>query len=211
VSYPIGENYYQAYADAAAQQYGVPVPLFEWQIGQESSWNPYAQANGSSAYGIAQFTSGTANMFNINPANPYQSITAAAQYDSQLANANGGNWLDALTSYGTLNPSNWAGGTGSQGYQTALSGAQAALASVGQNLGVGAVLNPLGAAANIAGATVAGATGASDPVKAFEQWLSSSVPSIAIVVIGIILLIGAMLMFAKSMGLELPAAIPVPV
>jgi hypothetical protein len=89
----------QAYAAQVAQQNGVPTNLFLWQIGQESSWNPNAQ-NGN-ATGIAQFMPTTAAQFGIDPTNPYQSLSAAAQYDAQLYNQTG-SWQGALTKYGTL-------------------------------------------------------------------------------------------------------------
>lgn len=90
---------YQATAAAAAQANGVPVPLFLWQIGQESSWNPNAM-NGNAA-GIAQFMPSTAKSFGINPLDPTSSLNAAAQYDAQLYKQTG-SWQGALTSYGTL-------------------------------------------------------------------------------------------------------------
>lgn len=89
----------QSYADSQAAVYGVPTDLFRWQIGQESSWNPNAQ-NGN-ATGIGQFMPDTARRFGIDPSNPYQSLTAAAQLDSQLY-AQTGSWQGAMTKYGTL-------------------------------------------------------------------------------------------------------------
>lgn len=90
----------QSYASDAATNAGIDPNVFLWQIGQESSWNPNAQ-NGN-AVGLGQFMPGTANMFGINPRDPYQSLDAAAQYDSQLLNKCGGDYTCALTKYGTL-------------------------------------------------------------------------------------------------------------
>lgn len=90
----------QSYASGAATNAGIDPNVFLWQIGQESSWNPNAQ-NGN-AVGLGQFMPRTANMFGINPRDPYQSLDAAAQYDSQLLNKCGGNYTCALTKYGTL-------------------------------------------------------------------------------------------------------------
>lgn len=89
----------QAAAAAAATANGVPVPLFLWQIGQESSWNPNA-VNGN-AVGLGQFMPATAQQFGINPLDPTSSLNAAAQYDAQLFQQTG-SWQGALTSYGTL-------------------------------------------------------------------------------------------------------------
>lgn len=92
----------QAYAAQAAQREGVPVNMFLWQIGKESSWNPNATNPNSTASGIAQFTKGTASDFNLNPFDPYASLDAAAKYDAQLYQKNG-SWGAALEKYGTLN------------------------------------------------------------------------------------------------------------
>lgn len=92
---------YQDFAVAAANKYGVPVDMFLWQIGKESSWNPNARNPNSTATGIAQFTKGTAKDFNLNPLDPYASLDAAAKYDAQLFKKHG-SWEGALTAYGTL-------------------------------------------------------------------------------------------------------------
>lgn len=219
MAYPIGQSYYQSYADAAAQQYGIPTALFDWQLGQESGWNPNAQNPGSSAQGIAQFTSGTAQQFGIDPGNPYQSIDAAAQYDAQLYNKSG-NWLDALTSYGTLAPSNWAGGASDPGYQAAVAGASNALGGSGGSFGdqINAFLNWMNEGApngqSSTGAVNQTSTPQGSSVAAqVMAWAENGIPSAIIIVIGVVLLIGAVLMFAKSQGYELPPVHlpPVPV
>lgn len=92
---------YQDEAIAAAQRYGVPQNMFLWQIGTESSWNPYARNPNSSAKGIAQFIDGTAKMFNIDPFDPVASLDAAAKYDAMLFKQTG-SWQTALERYGTL-------------------------------------------------------------------------------------------------------------
>lgn len=94
---------YKAYAAAAAKREGVPVDMFLWQIGKESSWNPNAKnpIEGNTSGGIAGFIDGTAKQFGIDKWNPYQSIDAAAKYDAQLYKQKG-SWEAALTSYGTL-------------------------------------------------------------------------------------------------------------
>lgn len=94
----------QAYAAQAAQREGVPVNMFLWQIGKESSWNPNARnpLPGSTATGLGQFTAATAKDFNLNPLDPYASLDAAAKYDAQLYKKTG-SWGAALEKYGTLN------------------------------------------------------------------------------------------------------------
>lgn len=92
---------YQDAAVAAANKYGVPVNMFLWQIGKESSWNPNAKNPNSSATGIAQFTKATAQDFGIDPLDPYASLDAAAKYNAQLYKREG-SWQGALESYGTL-------------------------------------------------------------------------------------------------------------
>ncbi len=92
---------YQDFAVSAANKYGVPVDMFLWQIGKESSWNPNARNPKSSATGIAQFTKDTAETFKIDPLDPYASLDAAAKYDAQLYQK-WGSWEGALSHYGTL-------------------------------------------------------------------------------------------------------------
>lgn len=97
-----GSTAYDALINQAAQQYGVPPALLQWQIGQESSFNPMAQ-NGNAA-GLAQLMPGTAQALGVtNPYDPTQAIPAAAAYDSQLFQQTG-SWTGALQRYGTLGP-----------------------------------------------------------------------------------------------------------
>ena len=185
----------QAYAVQAAQNYGVPTNLFLWQIGQESGWNATATNPNSSATGIAQFTSGTAQAFGINPLDPYQSLDAAAQYDAQLAAANGGNWIQALTSYGTLAPSNWAGGTSSQGYQQALAGAQSAL-----GLGNAATSTP---GASPGGGTAGGSSGTGGLFGPLIAWLNSIGSSVLWVGLGVVILLAGLAIFVIQQNPQL--------
>lgn len=89
----------QAFATSQANLYNVPPQILQWQLGQESGWR--SDARNGNAVGIGQFMPGTAKQFGIDPTDPYQSITAAAKYDSQLY-AQTGDWTSALTKYGTL-------------------------------------------------------------------------------------------------------------
>jgi hypothetical protein len=101
----------QNLATNAANEFNVPVSLFLAQIGAESDWNPNAVGgepanNGEYAQGIAQFLPSTGSQFGLNTTaqldNPALALPAAAEYDSQLYQQAGGNWVSALQSYGTL-------------------------------------------------------------------------------------------------------------
>lgn len=94
---------YRDEAIAAANRYGVPVDMFLWQIGQESSWDPNARnpLPGSTSGGLAGFIKPTADAFGIDRFNPTQALDAAAKYDAQLYKQEG-TWQGALTKYGTL-------------------------------------------------------------------------------------------------------------
>jgi hypothetical protein len=157
----------QAYAAQVAQQWGIPTSIFDWQINQESSWNPNAQ-NGN-ATGIAQFMPGTAAQFGIDPSNPYQSLSAAAQYDAQLYQQTG-SWTQALTQYGTL-------------------------ANAGPSLmaSFNNVLSGLG----IAGSSSTGSTGATQTAGQVAE-SDSFVTKISMIVLGIVLIGGAIVVYGKS-------------
>ncbi len=90
---------YAPVAAAAAAQYNVPTSLFQWQMGQESSWNPNA-SNGN-AQGIAQFIPSTAAAFHVDVNDPVSSIYGAAAYDAQLYSQYG-DWSSVLSHYGTV-------------------------------------------------------------------------------------------------------------
>lgn len=145
--YP-GEAPYLGTINSASAQYGVPQSILAWVINQESSFNPTAQSYGSNAYGIAQIEPATAAQYGVNPANPTASINFAAQYLSSLYQKTG-SWLGAVTSYGTLAPSNWAGGTSSLGYQNALAGFNNAASGI-VNTNASGLVGTAGAAANAA-------------------------------------------------------------
>ena len=85
----------------ASTQYNVPQAFLDWQIGQESSFDPNAYNPSSGAAGIAQFIPSTAAQFGIDPYDPAQAIPAAAQYDAQLFSQTG-NWTAVAQKYGTL-------------------------------------------------------------------------------------------------------------
>ncbi len=65
-----------------AQKYQIDILAFEWQIWQESKFDPNA-ISPDNAIGIAQFEPDTAASLGIDPTNPQQSLDAAAHLDSE--------------------------------------------------------------------------------------------------------------------------------
>lgn len=63
-----------------AQKYQIDTLAFEWQIWQESKFDPNAVSS-TNAIGIAQFEPETAANLGIDPTNPAQSLDAAARLD----------------------------------------------------------------------------------------------------------------------------------
>ncbi len=98
---PDYRSIYEPYARQFARQYGVPEDLYVWQIGQESSWNPYAANPSSTARGIAQITAGTASDLGVDVWDPIASLEAGARYMAQRYDWAGGSWEGALRGYGT--------------------------------------------------------------------------------------------------------------
>ncbi len=97
---------YASTIQSAASAYGVPAAVLDWQINQESGYNPNAVNPTSGATGIAQFLPSTAanagfGIAPFNPSDPTASINAAAAYDAALYQQTG-SWSGALKSYGTL-------------------------------------------------------------------------------------------------------------
>jgi len=88
---------FAAYASQYAQQYGVPLSLFDAQISAESGWNPNAISS-TGAIGLGQLMPSTAASLGVNPYNPRQNLQGAAQYDAQLYKQTG-NWSSALQAY----------------------------------------------------------------------------------------------------------------
>ncbi|HLV98700.1 MAG TPA: lytic transglycosylase domain-containing protein [Ktedonobacterales bacterium] len=72
-----------AVARADAQKYGVDVLTFEWQIWQESGFDPNIQNSPAGAEGIAQFEPTTAAGMGIDPRNPRQALDASARLDAE--------------------------------------------------------------------------------------------------------------------------------
>lgn len=117
-------------AAAAAQKYGVPVPVFLRQIQQESGFNPNARSS-AGAQGIAQFIPSTAKAYGLsNPYDPLASLDAAARYDASLIHQYG-SVARALSAYNSGRPDaykdpNFAGGQTYNYVRTILGGAPAA-------------------------------------------------------------------------------------
>jgi hypothetical protein len=92
-------SYFDQYSGAAggfANQYGIPQPIFFGLIQQESSWNPFADAPTSSAYGFTQLLKGTASDLGVNRMDPIQNLQGGARY---LASMPGSNWTEKLAHY----------------------------------------------------------------------------------------------------------------
>ena len=161
---------YQSYAVQQANQYGIPPALFLWQIGQESGWNPNARSPTSTATGLGQFVKSTAQQFGINPLDPYQSLQAAAQYDAQLYQQTG-SWQGALTKYGTLAN---APASVMQSFQNVMNG-----------ISTGSTMNPVSGGGQTTGQLVTS---------------DSFITKIAMIVLGIVIIGGALLLYARTTG-----------
>ena len=91
--------YYQNMAQQYAQQYNIPWQVFNSLITSESSYNPTAQNPDSSAYGLGQLTTGTAQQLGVDPTIPEQNLQGAADYFNQALQKTGGNIADAIILY----------------------------------------------------------------------------------------------------------------
>lgn len=88
----------QEYGQQLAQQIGLPWPVFNAWINQESGWNPNAVSN-AGAQGIAQFMPGTASDVGLSdPFDPFASLKAAANLLQGYHNSFG-SWPLALGAY----------------------------------------------------------------------------------------------------------------
>ena len=103
----------------AAKRFGVNPDIFVKQIEAESGFNPLARSP-AGAEGIAQFMPGTAAGLGINPWDPQQALTAAAQYDANNLRQYGGNYAKTLAAYnaggGAVNTAIARGGKNWQNY-----------------------------------------------------------------------------------------------
>ncbi len=198
-------------ANAAAAQYGVPQQLFTDVIGAESGFNPNAYNPSSGATGIAQFLPSTAanagyGVAPFDPTDAGSSLNAAAQYLAGLYQRFG-SWTGALNAYS----GNSAGGApyaGNNGQGAILSDLEA----LGENPGVGGG----GTGAGMPGTSTGTGSGMSTTAAtAVDQpsgqscglspvcWLSAGASFLggyatraALIVVGVIFLLGALYLFA---------------
>lgn len=82
----------------AAQQNGVPWPVFYHAIKGESGWNPNIGPSSAGARGIAQFIPSTAKEYGVDTSDPTSSLFGSAKYLADLYRR-GGSWTNALTGY----------------------------------------------------------------------------------------------------------------
>lgn len=86
-------------ANSYADQYGIPRDIFAGLITQESGWDPNAQAQGSSAYGLTQLTKAAQIDTGVTDiTDPNQQLMGGASYLSKMFDKFG-NWNDALAAY----------------------------------------------------------------------------------------------------------------
>lgn len=182
------QSYYEGLAAQDAVQYGVPQQLFIDQINAESGFNPNPNT-GVPNGGIAQFISTTAAQFGLNdPAsNPEQSLADAAQYDAQLYQKDNYSWQAALQSYGTTANGNApALNTEAAAYDQSNTGGQSINPATGlyytpaNTTAEPTTLGPIAAIAN------------------FFNNLESYVLDGMIIIVGVVLVAGALSMLGKS-------------
>lgn len=86
-------------ADKEARNFNIPPEIFRGLIAAESSWNPKAQAQGSTAYGLTQMVRGTAKQMGVTDITQVdQQLQGGAKYLA-LMKSKFGNWRDALAAY----------------------------------------------------------------------------------------------------------------
>jgi soluble lytic murein transglycosylase-like protein len=90
-------NYHQL-ARLDAQHSGISADLFERQINQESGFNPNA-ISPAGAVGIAQIMPATAASWGVDPHNPVESLSVAADHMSWYISHYGGDYAKALAAY----------------------------------------------------------------------------------------------------------------
>jgi soluble lytic murein transglycosylase-like protein len=88
----------QAYAAAVAQEHGVPVDVFQRQIGKESNWDVNVRSP-AGALGVAQLMPATARGLGVNPLDPLPALNAAARLMGTYIRQYHGSVRDALIAY----------------------------------------------------------------------------------------------------------------
>lgn len=89
---------YHQLAGVDAQHSGISADVFERQINQESGFNPLA-VSPAGAIGIAQIIPATAKSWGVDPYNPVQSLSVAADHMAWYVNHYGGDYAKALVAY----------------------------------------------------------------------------------------------------------------
>lgn len=89
---------YHQLARQDAQHSGISADVFERQIQQESGFNPNAMSP-AGAVGIAQIMPSTAANWGVDPFNPVQSLSAAADHMAWYINHYGGDYAKGLAAY----------------------------------------------------------------------------------------------------------------
>jgi hypothetical protein len=179
-------SYFDQYSGAAggfADQFGIPKPVFFGLIQQESSWNPYAAAGTTSAYGFGQLVNGTARQLGVNQSDPLSQLRGSAQY---LASMPGATWADKLAHY-YQGPGASIGAAGmnyansvltkAKKYMSGGSGTGSDIASLAGTAANGAACaagDPMACLSALGGAPGGDGCGTFDIVCKLEQWVSKS-------------------------------------
>lgn len=202
----MGYSSYAGAIDAAASQYGVPSNLLAAQIGVESGYNPSAFNVSSGATGIAQILPSTAanpgyGLASVNPNDPNASIGFAAAYDSVMY-ALTGSWTGALQRYGSL-PSDGSAGTTAQQQLAAI-----AAGADGNGISAADIASAAGVGTSEIGQLAPGTAGVTSTsncgynpgcyLTALGGWIGQYLTGGAFIVVGLILLLGAIYLFGKQ-------------
>jgi hypothetical protein len=176
-------SYFDQYSGAAggfADQFGIPQPVFFGLIQQESSWNPYARAGTTSAYGFGQLVNGTARQLGVNQNDPLSQLRGSAQY---LASMPGATWSDKLAHYfqgpgATINQSgmNYANGVldKAKKYFGFNSSDVGNAINTGANAAACAAGDPMACASALGGASGGDGCGTFDFVCKLRKWITES-------------------------------------
>jgi hypothetical protein len=195
-----GWNQYGGQAGTIADSYGLDRSVFFGLIDTESSWNPNADAPGSSAYGFTQLLKGTASDLGVNRFDPIENLNGGAKYLSSL-----------IGKYGTVKGlAAYHDGPGAIGLHGGFDYAKTVLGKAKKYLGVGQKLLGIdaGDALNMAVPGLGsvtdglGLTGECDWFCQFKEWILDSgfFQRLALALLAFIVLFGAFTLLAKNEG-----------